>query len=233
MGDKNKIFGYVCMGCGLLILLSVFLSYVSVYGISKSIWSLKSATRIIFILCGLGVFALYFFNKKTELSYLFAGHILLSVLESIINNEGLDYFAIAFYLLFLASCAIVVCTFLYDESNGTSLLDLLTSRSNNNYNQSMGYNSNNNYNQNMNYNSNNSFNQNNNYNQNNGFNSNNNFNQNNGFNTNNNFNQNNSFNQDNNFNSNNNFNQMNQSMMNNQNSNMFIPNDNSSNNNFN
>lgn len=204
MVDKNKIFGYVCMGCGLLLVLSVFLPYVSVYSVTKSLWSSESSSRIIYILCGIGVLALYVLNKKTEISYLLAGHILLSAIETVIANEGLEYLSVAFYFLLLASCAIIVCTYLYDESKGTALINLSANRMPN-----MTYNPNDNFNQNMNYNSNN------------------NFNQNNGFNPNNNFNQNNDFN------SNNNFNQMNQPMMNNQNSNMFIPNDNSSNNNFN
>lgn len=124
---KDNIFGIVIIACGLLIILSVFLPYVTYYSTSISLWKLESASRIIYILLGLFVIALYLLNKKTEMSYLAAGYGAFTAIETIIDLEGIEGLSIAFYLILLSSIAIGVLTFLYNEKEADALINLSVS----------------------------------------------------------------------------------------------------------
>ena len=121
---KDNIFSIVAMGCGLLVILSVFLPYVSYFGTSISLWKAENPARILYILLGLLVIAVYLINKKTELSYLSVGFTLFTSISDMISMEGLDGLSIAFYLILLSSIAIGVMTFLYEEKNATALINL-------------------------------------------------------------------------------------------------------------
>ena len=124
MEDKNKIFSYVGMGAGALMLISVFLPFLSGMGTSLSLWSIPAPSRFLFIFLGLAVAALFVLNKKTELTYLAAGYGFFSSFQFIIAYEGLSDFSIGFYLMLLASISMFVAAYLYDESKGVALLDL-------------------------------------------------------------------------------------------------------------
>lgn len=121
---KDNIFSIVAMGCGLLIILSVFLPYVSYFGASISLWKAENPVRILYILLSLLVIAVYLINKKTELSYLSVGFTLFNSISDMISMDGLDGLSIAFYLILLSSIAIGVMTFLYEEKNATALINL-------------------------------------------------------------------------------------------------------------
>lgn len=124
---KDNIFSIVAMGCGLLIILSVFLPYVSYYSNSMSLWKMEDSSRFIYILLGLLVIGLYLINKKTEMSYLTAGFGTFTSIANIISIEGFEGLSIAFYLILLSSIAIGVMTFLYDEKEATALINLSVS----------------------------------------------------------------------------------------------------------
>ncbi len=123
MENKNKILSYVAMGAGALFILGLFLPYVSAYSVSYSLWKLKDGSRVIFLLLGLAVAALYAFNKRTEFTYAAGGYGFFTCLSRLILNEGFDNLSIGFYLLLLASIAMLVVTFMYDESKGASLFN--------------------------------------------------------------------------------------------------------------
>lgn len=121
---KDNIFSIISMGCGLLIILSVFLPYVSYFSSSASLWKMEDSSRFIYILLGLLVIALYLINKKTELSYLTVGYGFFSTLSTIISNEGFENLSIGFYFILLSTMAIGVFTFLYDETKADALINL-------------------------------------------------------------------------------------------------------------
>ena len=128
--NKNKIFGFVAMGAALILIISVFLPYISMFSISSSLWKAEDPSRVLMILLGLFVIVLYLINKKTEMSYITAGFGTFYSIAMIISAEGLEYFAIGFYLMILSSLTIGVMTFLYDESKSSSIINLSVNKNN-------------------------------------------------------------------------------------------------------
>ena len=124
---KNNIFGIVVMVCGALLVLSVFLPYVSYFSTTASLWKIEDASRFIYILLGLFVFALYLINKKTEMAYIAAGYGTFSSIGTIISLEGFSGLSLAFYLILLSSITIGVLTFLYNEEEADALINLSVS----------------------------------------------------------------------------------------------------------
>ena len=120
---KDNILGITVMGCGLLLVLSVFLPFVSYYSTSLSLWKIEDPSRYIYILLGLLVMVVYIINRKTELSYLATGYGVFTCIANMISNEGLDGLSIAFYLILISSLAIGVITFLYNEKSADSLIN--------------------------------------------------------------------------------------------------------------
>ena len=124
---KDNILGIAVMGCGLLLILSVFLPYISYFSTSMSLWKAEDTSRIMYILLGLLVIALYLINKKTEMAYLTAGYGTFTSLAQIISLEGFEGLSIGFYLILMCSIAIGVITFLYDEKEADALINLSVS----------------------------------------------------------------------------------------------------------
>ena len=122
--NKNKIFGFVAMGAALLLIISLFLPFVSYSSISQSLWKMKEGSRVLILLLSLVVIALYLFNKKTELSYITAGFVLFHMITIVIEAKGLEYLSVGFYFMVIASIAIGVVTFLYNEKEVTPLINL-------------------------------------------------------------------------------------------------------------
>ena len=131
--DKNKIFSYVAIGCALLAILGIFLPYYSVFGQTISLWKAESPSRVLTIIFSLIVIVVYLFNKKTELSYLTSGALLFFNLTIAISNEGLDNLTIGFYIIMLSSIAIGVLTFLYNEKEGSAIINLNSNKQINQY----------------------------------------------------------------------------------------------------
>jgi hypothetical protein len=121
---KDNVLGIVIMGCGLLLVLSVFLPYISYFSTSMSLWNTEDASRIMYILLGIFVIVLYLINKKTDMAYLTAGYGVFTSLSQIISLEGLEGLSVGFYLILMSSIAIGVITFLYDEKEADSLINL-------------------------------------------------------------------------------------------------------------
>ncbi len=126
--NKNKIFGFVAMGAALVLIISIFLPYVSMFSISRSLWKSEDPSRILLILLGLFVIALYLINKKTEMSYITAGFGTFYQIAMAISAEGLEYFSIGFYLIIISSLTIGVMTYLYDEKEGLSIINLSSNK---------------------------------------------------------------------------------------------------------
>ncbi len=124
---RDNIFGIVTMSCGLLIIISIFLPYVTYYSTSASLWKIEDSSRFIYILLGLLVIFVYLINKKTELSYLTVGFGAFTTISNIISIEGFEGLSIGFYLILLSSLTIGVLTFLYDEDKADSLINLSVS----------------------------------------------------------------------------------------------------------
>ncbi len=124
---KVNILGIIIMGCGLLLVLSVFLPYISYFSTSMSLWKAEDSSRIMYILLGLFVIALYLINKKTEMAYLATGYGTFTSLAQIISLEGFEGLSIGFYLILMCSIAIGVITFLYDEKEADALINLSVS----------------------------------------------------------------------------------------------------------
>jgi len=124
---KDNILGIAVMGCGLLLVLSVFLPYISYFSTSMSLWKAEDSSRIMYILLGLFVIVLYLINKKTEMAYLTAGYGTFTSLAQIISLEGFEGLSIGFYLILMCSIAIGVITFLYDEKEADALINLSVS----------------------------------------------------------------------------------------------------------
>ncbi len=119
---KDNVFSVVAMSCGLLIIVSVFLPYVTYYSTSVSLWKMEDASRFIYILLGLFVIVLYLLNKKTEMSYLLVGYGFFSGISSIISFGGFGGLSIGFYLILLSSITIGIMTFLYNEKEADALI---------------------------------------------------------------------------------------------------------------
>ena len=139
---KDNIFSIVAMGCGLLLILSVFLPFVTYFSISSSLWKIENPARIIYILLGLLVIIVYLINKKTELAYLTAGYGTFTTIGNIMSNEGFSGLSVGFYLILLSSIAIGVITFLYKEENAIALINLSLSVNKPVANNPINYNSN-------------------------------------------------------------------------------------------
>ena len=121
---KDNILGITVIGCGLLLVFSVFLPFVSYYSTSLSLWKIEDPSRYIYILLGILVMVVYLINKKTELSYLTTGYGVFTCIANMMSNEGLDGLSIAFYLILMCSLAIGVITFLYNEKSADGLINL-------------------------------------------------------------------------------------------------------------
>ncbi len=124
---KDNILSLVIMGCALLIIISVFLPYVTYYSTSASLWKMEDSSRIIYILLGLLVMFVYLINNKTELSYLTVGFSAFTSIENIISMQGFDGFSIGFYLILLSSIIIGFLTYMYDETKADALINLSVS----------------------------------------------------------------------------------------------------------
>ena len=119
---KDNVFSIVAIGCGLIIILSVFLPYITYFSSPYSLWKLESASSYMYILLGLLVIFVYMINKKTELSYLSVGYCVFTSISNIISIDGISGLSIGFYLILVSSIIIGVITFLYKEEKAIPLI---------------------------------------------------------------------------------------------------------------
>ena len=121
---KDNIFSIVAMGCGLILILSVFLPYITYFSTSVSLWKTEDPSRYIYILLGVFVIILYLINKKTEMAYLAVGYGIFTAISTILSIGSFDGLSIGFYLTLLSSFTIGVITFLYKEEEAISLINI-------------------------------------------------------------------------------------------------------------
>lgn len=118
--DKEKTFKFIGMIAGLLIIIGVFLPYISYKtsyaSDSVSLWENESAVilRFAFIILGLIPIATFFFQKAKQLSYLTAGAVLsFDILQfgswlKLDTLKEYTHLSFGFYAFLLAGLALVV-----------------------------------------------------------------------------------------------------------------------------
>ena len=90
---KDNVLSIIAMCSGLLIILSVFLPYVTLYSTSISLWESVASTRFIYIFLGCLVIGLYLLNIKTKMSYLTVGFAFFDSISTIISMNGFNDFS--------------------------------------------------------------------------------------------------------------------------------------------
>lgn len=121
---KDNVLSIIAMCSGLLIILSVFLPYVTLYSTSISLWESVASTRFIYIFLGCLVIGLYLLNIKTKMSYLTVGFAFFDSISTIISMNGFNDFSIGFYLILICSIVICIVTFLYEEKNALAIIPI-------------------------------------------------------------------------------------------------------------
>ncbi len=119
--DKDTAKKYIGMGSGALLLLSVFLPYISVtmFGMTTkaSLWDSDATIfKILFIILALVPIATFFFQKAKSLSYLTAGYTLSFAISTMDATEGFSGLSFGFYFMFIASIALIVLCVMEDMS---------------------------------------------------------------------------------------------------------------------
>lgn len=121
---KDNVLSIIAMCSGLLIILSVFLPYVTLYSVTISLWNSLSPARYIYIFLGCLVIGLYLLNIKTKMSYLAVGYTFFNCVANIISLKGFTGFSIGFYFVLISSIVICIVTFLYEEKNALAIIPI-------------------------------------------------------------------------------------------------------------
>lgn len=117
--DKDSAKKYVGIGSGVLLLLSIFLPYISVsaygYTMKASIWDGDGTVfKILLIVLSLIPIATFLLQKAKRLSYLSAGYALCFVGSTFDSVEGFSGLSFGFWLMFLATVALIVVCIMED-----------------------------------------------------------------------------------------------------------------------
>ena len=119
---RDNVFNIIAIAAALLMILSVFLPYVTHYSTSLSLWKMEDPSRYIYLFLGVMVIVFYLVNMKTELSYLAVGFSLFTSVSKIIAIGGFNGLSIGFYLILASSIIILLITFLYNENESIPLI---------------------------------------------------------------------------------------------------------------
>lgn len=120
--DSNNVKKIAGMVCGILLILSVFLPYVSVRFLgSTSSVSIMSATdttlfKIAFLVLAVVPIVTFFFQKAKRVSYLTSGFVLSFVISTLDSADGFKNLSFGFYFMFIASVALLVLCIIEDIS---------------------------------------------------------------------------------------------------------------------
>ncbi len=112
--DKNNVKKIIGMVCGILLILSVFLPYVSIRFLgSTSHVSIMNATdttlfKIVFLILSVIPIVTFFFQKAKRLSYLTSGFVLSFVINTLDSADGLKNLSFGFYFMVIASIGLLV-----------------------------------------------------------------------------------------------------------------------------
>lgn len=117
--DKDSAKRYIGMGSGVLLILSIFLPYMSksLYGypVKVSIWDGDATvTKILLILLALVPLATFFLQKAKHLSYLTAGYTLSWVVSVFDAVEGFSGLSFGFWFMTIATIALLVLCIMDD-----------------------------------------------------------------------------------------------------------------------
>ncbi|MDO4963605.1 MAG: hypothetical protein Q4E75_05900, partial [bacterium] len=141
--NKKLIFRILGALSSALIIVSVFLPYVSALGYTKSLWQVHDAASslylpIIILVFGVLATILFMINIKTEFAYMSAGAILFYVVVEgvdIINQEMLGNMGLGYYLLLVGAIGVGLFAFLSnlkDRNNNSSIVSNDVNNFNNN-----------------------------------------------------------------------------------------------------
>lgn len=128
--NKNMIFKILGIVGGLLIVISLFLPYVSVTGFSQSLWKTYMENKQIYLAIIIMVFGvlpivLYLINRKIEFSFMSVGAIGFFVIIQLIDalsGEAFDSLSFGFYSLLIGTILIAVSTFVLDRNSKINVL---------------------------------------------------------------------------------------------------------------
>lgn len=115
--DKDSAKRIIGMVCGVLLILAVFVPYISIsgfgYSYKQSIWDIEATFfKIMFIVLGLVPIATFFFQKVKHLSYLSAGYALsFAVFTASSAESGLSF---GFWLMIIASIVLIALCIMDD-----------------------------------------------------------------------------------------------------------------------
>lgn len=116
--DKKQILKFCIIGGSIVSIISLFLPFISAFGVSQSLWKATSSSGEAYVLILFAIIAIVLplINKKVELTYLSSGAVLTIALTytiSSIKSDVFNYLGIAYYLLFLSGLVIGISTYLY------------------------------------------------------------------------------------------------------------------------
>lgn len=124
--DKAQIFKFVGLGAGVAVALSAFLPYISIWGVSASVWDNGKLSAIILALFGVVAALTYFFGKAKRFSMLAGGAAAWYALTMFESAEwGFDGLAFGFWLMLLGGIALVVVGVLENMDEIKSLFGTL------------------------------------------------------------------------------------------------------------
>lgn len=118
--DKENVKKIIGMVCGLLLILSVFLPYISMRFLGStshiSIMSASDTTlfKVVFLIFAVIPIITFFFQKAKRLSYLTAGFVLSFVINTLDAADGLKTLSFGFYFMFIASIGLLVLCIMED-----------------------------------------------------------------------------------------------------------------------
>lgn len=123
--NKKLIFRILGSVAAAMIVVSVFLPFISRSGYSSSLWENYKSIDSLYLpimLIVFGVIALvpFLINKKTEFAYMSTGAVLFFVIMTTIdisNQKMFNYLSIGYYLLFIGAILTGVMTFLTNVSS--------------------------------------------------------------------------------------------------------------------
>ena len=104
--DKKAIMKWVAFGCGIAMVLSPILPWVSVFGMSANLFDGDSTIAVVFMLLGALAAATHILGKAKRYALVSGGGAFIYTLFMLL--EGAEGASIGFWLMFLASLGIIV-----------------------------------------------------------------------------------------------------------------------------
>ena len=117
--------------CGAMLILGIFIPYVSAYGMSRSLWDSEyTFFNILFLLLGVIPIVTFIVQKVKHLSYLTSGYALSISAFMLGQNDGFENFSVGFWFIFIAAIALLVVQIIDDWSAIKAIVPKNTARMN-------------------------------------------------------------------------------------------------------